>query len=184
MINHTALVCMPRQAFFLPHPSIQTPILNRFRQMLLTNILRSIKIGNRPRDFENARVAAGGEAEALGDELEEAVTGFVRLAMFADEARRHLGVAVDAAVAEALFLDGTAGFDASCGEVWGVHLAWSGNARLILDKGIIVKKCYRVWCLKTMGYELNGSYSLISVLRGRSGTTSPLFGTHQELSHC
>ena len=112
MINHTALVCMPRQAFFLPHPSIQTPILNRFRQMLLTNILRSIKIGNRPRDFENARVAAGGEAEALGDELEEAVTGFVRLAMFADEARRHLGVTVDATVAEAFFLNRAAGFDA------------------------------------------------------------------------
>ena len=98
---------------FLPHPPIETPVLNRLSQMLLTNILRSVEIGNRPCDLEDARVAAGGEAEAFGDEFEEAVTGFVRFAMFADKAGRHLGVAVDAAVTEALFLDGAAGFDAA-----------------------------------------------------------------------
>ena len=94
------------------HPPIQTPILNRLRKMLLANIFRTIKIGNGACDLENARVAAGGETEAFGDELEKAVTGFVRLAVFADEARRHLGVAVDAAVTEAFFLNRSAGFDA------------------------------------------------------------------------
>ena len=67
-------------------------------------MLRSIEVGNRPGDLENARVTAGGEAEAFGDEFEEAVAGFIRLAMLEDEARRHLGVAVDAAVVEAIFL--------------------------------------------------------------------------------
>ena len=74
--------------------------------MLLADMLRAVEIGNGARDLENARVAAGGEAEALGDKFEKAVAGFVRLAMFANQARRHLGVAVDAAVAEAIFLDG------------------------------------------------------------------------------
>ena len=76
-------------------------------------MLGALEIGDGAGDLEDARVAAGGEAEALGDEFEEAVPGFVRLAMFTNEARRHLGVAVDAAVAEALFLDGAAGFDAA-----------------------------------------------------------------------
>lgn len=40
------------------------------------------------------------------------MTGFVRFAVFADEAGRHLGVAVNATVTEALLLDGAAGFDA------------------------------------------------------------------------
>ena len=80
--------------------------------MLLADMLRAIKISNRPRHLEDARVAAGREAEALGDEFEQAVAGFVRLAMFADEACGHLGVAVDAAVSEPLFLDRAAGFDA------------------------------------------------------------------------
>ena len=30
---------------------------------------------------------------------------------------------------------GSSGFDASSGEVWGVHLAWSGNSRMVLDPG-------------------------------------------------
>lgn len=94
----------------LPHPTIQAPVLNRFRQVLLANMLRAVEIGNRPRDFEDTAVAARGEAEALGDQFEEAVTGFVRFAMFTDQAGRHLGVTVNAAVAEALFLNRAAGF--------------------------------------------------------------------------
>ena len=74
--------------------------------MLLADMFRDVEIGDRPCNLEDAAVAAGGEAEALGDELEETVAGFVRLAMFANQARRHLGVAVDAAVVEAIFLDG------------------------------------------------------------------------------
>ena len=34
----------------------------------------------------------------------------------------------------ALFV-GTPGFEASSGEVWGMHLAWSGNSRMVLDPG-------------------------------------------------
>jgi hypothetical protein len=94
----------------LPHAPIETPVLNRFRQMLLADMLTPIEIGDGACNLENARVAAGGEAEALGDEFEKAVAGFVGFAMFADEARRHLGVAVDAAVAEPLFLNRAAGF--------------------------------------------------------------------------
>ena len=101
----------PIRSILLPHPPIETSILNRLRQMLLTDVFRALKIGNGPRHLKDARVAAGGKAEAFGDELEEAVAGFVRLAMFADEARRHLRVAVDAAVAEAFFLNRSAGFD-------------------------------------------------------------------------
>ena len=96
---------------FLPHPPIQTPILNRLGEVLFADVLRAVEISDRARHLEDARVAAGGEAEALGDEFEEAVTGFIRFAMFADQARRHLRVAVDAAVAEALFLNRAAGFD-------------------------------------------------------------------------
>jgi hypothetical protein len=51
------------------HPPIQTPILNCLSQVLLADVFRSIKIGNGACDLENTRVAAGGEAEALGDEL-------------------------------------------------------------------------------------------------------------------
>ena len=51
------------------HPPIQTPILNCLSQVLLADVFRSIKVGNRPCNLEDARVAAGGEAEALGDEL-------------------------------------------------------------------------------------------------------------------
>ena len=87
----------------LPHPPIETAILNRFRQMLLADMLGAFEIGDGAGDLEDARVAAGGEAEALGDEFEEAVAGFVRFAMLADEARRHLGVAVDAAVLRRFF---------------------------------------------------------------------------------
>jgi hypothetical protein len=79
--------------------------------MLLTDMLRAIKIGDGARHLEDARVAAGREAKALGDEFEEAVTGFVRFAVFADKARRHLGIAVDTAGAEPLFLNRAAGFD-------------------------------------------------------------------------
>jgi len=81
--------------------------------MLLADMLRAVEIGNRPCNLEDAAVAAGGEAEALADKFEEAVAGFVRLTMFADESCRHLGVAVDAAVVEAIFLDGAAGFDSA-----------------------------------------------------------------------
>jgi hypothetical protein len=42
--------------------------------------------------------------------FEETVAGFVRFAMLADEARRHLGVAVDAAGVETLFLNRASGF--------------------------------------------------------------------------
>ena len=96
---------------FLPHPPIETPVLDRLCQMLLADMLGSIEIGDGAGNLEDARVAAGGEAEALGDEFEEAVTGFVRLAMLADQARRHLGVAVDAAVVQPLLLYCAAGFD-------------------------------------------------------------------------
>ena len=92
------------------HPPIQTPILNRLSQVLLADVFRSIKIGNGACDLENTRVAAGGEAEAFGDEFEEAMAGFVRLAMLADETRRHLGVAVDSAGVETLFLNRASGF--------------------------------------------------------------------------
>ena len=92
------------------HPPIQTPVLNRLSQVLLADMLGVLEIGDGAGDLENPAVAAGGEAEALGDEFEEAVASFVRLAMFADEARRHLRVAVDAAGAEAFFLNRAAGF--------------------------------------------------------------------------
>ena len=58
--------------------------------MLFADMFRSGEVSDGTGDLEDARVAAGGETETLGDELEEAVTGFVRFAIFADEASRHL----------------------------------------------------------------------------------------------
>ena len=66
----------------LPHAPIQAPILNRLCQVLLADVFRTIKIGNRPRNLEYTAIAAGGEAESLGDEFEEAMAGFVRFAEF------------------------------------------------------------------------------------------------------
>lgn len=66
---------------FLPHPSIQTPVLNRLGEVLLADMLGAVEIGDRAGDLEDATVAAGGKAEAFGDEFEEAVASFVRLAV-------------------------------------------------------------------------------------------------------
>jgi hypothetical protein len=112
-------LCFQAVQKFLPHPPIETPVLNRFGKMLFADMLGAFKIGNRPRDLEDATVTAGGEAEALGDEFEEAMAGFVRLAMLANQARRHLGVAVDAAGVESLFLNGAAGFDTTGDDLGG-----------------------------------------------------------------
>lgn len=73
----------------LPHPPAQASvlnrlgaILNRLGEMLLADMLRSVEIGNLPRNLEYTAIAAGGEAESLGDEFEEAMAGFVRFAEF------------------------------------------------------------------------------------------------------
>ena len=102
-----------KRQHLLAHAPIEAAILNRLGEMLLADMLGSIEIGDGACNLEDAGVAAGGEAEALGNKFEQAVAGFVRLAMFANEACRHLGVAVDAAVVEAIFLDGAAGFDSA-----------------------------------------------------------------------
>jgi hypothetical protein len=73
--------------------TIQTPGLNRFGQLLLTDVFGSVQVGNRAGDFEDVVVGAGGEAETVGDKFKEAVAGSIEFAVLADMARCHLGVA-------------------------------------------------------------------------------------------
>ena len=63
--------------------------------MLFMYVRAAVQIGNRAGDLEDAVVGAGREPQAVGDQLQHAVAGSVKFAVFLDEARRHLGVTVD-----------------------------------------------------------------------------------------
>ena len=52
---------------------IQAPVLNRFGQVLLTDVFGSVQVGNRAGNLEDAGVGAGGETEPVGDHFQEAV---------------------------------------------------------------------------------------------------------------
>ena len=57
--------------------------------------IAAVEIGNSAGYFEDTGIGAGRETEAVGDQFQHAVAGRVQFAVFLDETRRHLGVAVD-----------------------------------------------------------------------------------------
>jgi len=69
--------------------------LNCFGEVLFEDIVTVFKIGNRPGNFEYPVVGAGGETEAVGDHLQEAIAGGIQFAVLSYEAGCHLGVAMD-----------------------------------------------------------------------------------------
>lgn len=105
---------------------IQTPILNRLGDMLFADRITAVQVRNRAGHLEDAGVSPGRETEAVGDQFQHAVAGRVQFAIFLDETRRHLGVAVDLGATVALQLQfagaphpsgnrrGTFGFAAIC----------------------------------------------------------------------
>ena len=62
--------------------------------MLLMDICTTIKVGDSAGHLENTGVGSGREAEPVGYQFQHTVAGSVKFAVFLDEARRHLGVAV------------------------------------------------------------------------------------------
>lgn len=72
--------------------------------MLLMDIVRSFQVGDRAGNLENAGVGAGGEAEPVGDHLQETVARGVKFAVLTNMAGGHLGVGVNFRPFEALAL--------------------------------------------------------------------------------
>src|SRR5882724_7154832 len=60
--------------------SVQRPVLHRLGHMRRLDGLAARQVGDRARDFEDAVVSAGGEAETREGGIEEAARGGVKLA--------------------------------------------------------------------------------------------------------
>ena len=91
--------------------AIKTSILDGFGQMGLFDALAAGEVGDGAGDFEDARVAAGREAEAVGDHLQQFVSGLVHRTELADVAGLHLAVGVQAEGFQPLPLQLPGGFD-------------------------------------------------------------------------
>ena len=63
--------------------------------MLFAYCITPVKIGNGAGYLQDAGIGAGGEAEAVGDQLQHPVAARVQLAVFFDKAGSHLGITVD-----------------------------------------------------------------------------------------
>ena len=79
--------------------------------MLLMDGGAAVKISNGTGNFEDARVGAGRETEAISNQLQHPVAAGVQLAVFLDETGGHLGVAVDFGAFVTFQLDFTGVFD-------------------------------------------------------------------------
>lgn len=73
--------------------------------MLLVDLLAAFQVGDGAGHLEDAVVGAGRETEAVGYHLQHPVAVGVQFAEFLDEARRHLGIAMDFGAAVALLLN-------------------------------------------------------------------------------
>lgn len=91
--------------------AIKTSILNGFGQMGLFDALAAGQVGDGAGDFEDAGVAAGRETEAVGDHLEQLVSGLVHDAELADVAGLHLAVGVQAVGFQSRALQLSSGLD-------------------------------------------------------------------------
>ena len=89
----------------LPRLPIQTPVLDRLGEVLLADMLATLKIGDGPGHLEDAGEGAGREAEPVGDQFQHPVAGGVQLTVLPEVAGVHLGVAVDLRPLEPLHLD-------------------------------------------------------------------------------
>jgi len=82
--------------------------------VLLADVVALFKVCDRAGDFEDAVVGAGGESETVGNEFQKAIAGGIQFAVFADKARRHLGVRMDFQPFEPLQLQVAGAFDPRC----------------------------------------------------------------------
>src|SRR5688572_23764584 len=75
---------------------VQRAVAHRFRHVRWTDVFAAFEIRNGAADFQDAIVGAGGEAETLHRALEHLFALRVDLAVHADHARCHAGVAENA----------------------------------------------------------------------------------------
>src|SRR3990172_3870415 len=78
----------------LTHPSIQTPVLDRLRDVFSCDIFAAFDIGYRSRHFKDAIICPGGKAEAVHGRFHEILAGLVDPAVLADVPRLHVRVRV------------------------------------------------------------------------------------------
>ena len=84
---------------------VQTPVLDRLGEVLLADMLATLKIGDGPGYLEDAGEGAGREAEPVGDQFQHPVAGGIQFAVLPEVAGGHQGVAVDLRSLEQLNLD-------------------------------------------------------------------------------
>ena len=70
---------------------VQAPVLDRLGEVLLADMLATLKIGDGPGHLEDSGEGAGGEAEAVGDQFQHPVAGGVQFAVLPEVAGGHLG---------------------------------------------------------------------------------------------
>ncbi len=84
---------------------IKSSVLDCFSQMRLFDPLAADEIGDGAGDLEDAGVAAGRKAEAVGDHFQQPPAGLVDRAELADMAGLHAGIGVQAEGSQPLVLD-------------------------------------------------------------------------------
>src|SRR5580704_3828794 len=73
--------------------AIERSILYRLTDMMRGDRARAVEVGNRARDFQDARVGARAQAEAIDRQFQQALAARLDLAMEPQIARAHLRVA-------------------------------------------------------------------------------------------
>ena len=84
--------------------AVETAVLDGFEQVRGLDFFGGAQIGNGARDFQDAIVGAGGEAELLHRLLQEIAERGVDHAMFADVRIGHAGVGGDFRAGKSLLL--------------------------------------------------------------------------------
>src|SRR5208282_2173071 len=79
--------------FVLRGGAVERAILNRLADVMRGDRGGAVEIGYRARDFQDARVGARAQAEAVEGELEQALPARLDLAVEAEVARAHLRIA-------------------------------------------------------------------------------------------
>src|SRR5438445_3823544 len=79
-----------------PERPIQRPILNRLRNVLAFDLRIGIKIGDGPRDLQDAVVGTGAQTLLLHSAFQHALAVRAQIAIGAYLARAHLRVRIDA----------------------------------------------------------------------------------------
>ena len=112
------------QAGALVGGAVEVAVGDGFHDVVVKDVGTGLEVGDGAGDFEDAVVGSGGHVHALHGVAKFFQAGGVRLGVFVQQGRGHLGVAVDAGfVLEAAFLQHSGGDDAladgGAGFAWG-----------------------------------------------------------------